>query len=225
MRVAAIADIHSNLHALRAVLDEVDRRGMDLLVCAGDTVGYGPFPNECCREVKHAADRIIAGNHDLSALTRDVGGMNPYAAEAALWTADALDAESSSLLKSLDGSARFEFAGKSFAVFHGSPRDPVEYVFEEDVREDTVEGVTQDFLILGHTHVPFVRRVGSVTVVNPGSVGQPRDGNPRASFAIIDTSASEVDIVRKPYDAGVAAEAIAEKGLPKALGERLLAGR
>lgn len=225
MRVAAIADVHSNLHALRVVLDDIGNAGIDSVVFAGDLVGYGAFPNECCAEVRRAASHSVLGNHDSSALARDATGMNPHAAEASLWTSEEMDADSSSFLGSLGESSRFDLGGRSFAMFHGSPRDPVEYVFEEDLLNGVVDGVIEDFLVLGHTHVPFVRKVGRVTVVNPGSVGQPRDGDPRASFAVVDTTTSEARIVRKTYEVDEAAAAIVGRGLPRALAERLLAGR
>ncbi|MCU0860318.1 MAG: metallophosphatase family protein [Thermoplasmata archaeon] len=225
MRVAAIADVHSNIHALRAVLHEIGNASIDRIVFAGDLVGYGAFPNECFAEVRRTASHSVRGNHDTSALSRDTTGMNPHAAEAALWTSREMDADTSSFLSSLCESSRFEFGGRSFAMFHGSPRDPVEYVFEEDLGNGAVDCISEDFLVLGHTHVPFVRKVGTVTVVNPGSVGQPRDGDPRASFAVVDTTSSQVRIVRKSYDVDEAAAAILGRGLPRALAERLLAGR
>jgi putative phosphoesterase len=188
-------------------------------------VGYGAFPDECCREMRRVAAHSVRGNHDLSAVTRDVGGMNPYAAEAALWTADRIGKDEAAFLRGLGDSASFVAGGMSFAVFHGSPRAPNEYVFEWDLTEKLVEGVNADVMVLGHTHVPFVARLGALTVVNPGSVGQPRDGDPRASFAVIDTSSLDVRIVRKAYDVDGAAEAIALAGLPSALGERLRGGR
>jgi len=225
LRVAAVADIHSNIHALRVVLEELSRSGVEMVVCAGDTVGYGAFPDECCVEVKRIASYAVRGNHDVSALTGDTSGMNPYAAEAALWTAGRIGEDTAGFLRGLGDRASFTAGGASFAMFHGSPRDPVEYVFEDGLTPALVEGMAEDILVLGHTHVPFVSRLGDLTVVNPGSVGQPRDGDPRASFAVIDTSSMDVNIVRKAYDVDAAAEAISRCGIPGILGQRLRDGR
>jgi putative phosphoesterase len=225
LRVAAVADIHSNYHALQAVLDELSRSEVEMVACVGDIVGYGAFPDECCVEVKRIAAYAVRGNHDVSALTGDTLGMNPYAAEAALWTAGRIGEDTARFLHGLGDSASFMAGGTSFAMFHGSPRDPLEYVFEDALTPALVEGVAEDILVLGHTHVPFVSRLGDLTVVNPGSVGQPRDGDPRASFAVIDTSSMDVTIVRRAYDVDAAAEAISRCGLPDSLGQRLRDGR
>lgn len=225
MRLGLVADIHSNLHALRAVRERLDALGVDAVVCAGDIVGYGAFPNECCAAVSHMADLAVVGNHDLAALTRDMRGLNPYAAAASRWTSDQLGPEASTYLSGLKEKASLETPGRPVAVMHGSPRGAREYVFEDDAADWMLEETGAGLLVLGHTHVPFVARFAEGMVVNPGSVGQPRDGDPRASFAVYDQSSSVCTVVRAVYDVDGAAEAIRAAGLPRILAERLKVGK
>lgn len=225
MTLAVIADVHSNLHALRAVLEEISNAGAEGVACAGDIVGYGAHANDCCRLVKESAGQVVLGNHDISALSGNTSGMNPYAAQAARWTAGRLTLESKYFLRSRKHGERFSFGGVSVAMFHGSPKSPNEYVYEEHVTESMLRSSGADLLILGHTHVPFVVRLASGTVLNPGSVGQPRDGDPRASFALFDPHTRGCEVRRVEYPIKEAAEAIESAGLPKLLAERLYRGR
>ena len=223
MRLAIIADIHSNLQALEAVLSEIERIDSEVVVCAGDIVGYGGNPNECCRLVERMSTHAVLGNHDRAALSRDIAWMNPFAATAALWTADALDNASARFLGSLDTGAKFDITKKKFALWHGSPRDIGEYVFEEHATEDLLGDC--EALVLGHTHVPFVKKFRTGVIVNPGSVGQSRDEDPRASFCFYDSEKDEFKVTRLEYDIEGAADAILQAGLPKVLAARLFDGR
>lgn len=226
MRTAIISDIHSNIHALEIVLEEIERYSPDTIMCLGDVVGYCAHPNECCRRVRKVSSYCIAGNHDRAALTRDVLRMNPYAAAAALWSANQLDEESRSYISSLSASASFD-DGDSCVVcgYHGSDTDPDEYVYEESVDEDILTRSGADAVFLGHTHVPYKRSFAAGIVGNPGSVGQPRDGDPRASFALFDTKLRDFDIVRIEYDTKQASESILRAGLPMILASRLAVGK
>lgn len=225
LRVALIADIHSNLNALEAVLARVREVGADAVLCAGDIVGYGARPNECCAMVRKVAAAAVYGNHEIAALTRDVIWMNPSAAKAALWTSRALDEGSRDFLLRLGLEARIQLGSRRVAVYHGSVDSAIEYVFEDQADEDLLARAKCDILVLGHTHVPFVRRFGGGLVVNPGSVGQPRDRDPRASFALLDPDRVECTVERVEYDVAVAMEDILDAGLPEFLAERLLMGR
>lgn len=225
MRIAFIADIHSNLHALEAVKERIDGLGIDAVACAGDIVGYGAFPNECSRIAAEMADHCVYGNHDQAALRSDTSGMNPYAAEALMWTADKLNHESTKFLSSLPFNSRFEAGKVAAAMFHGSPRSVEEYLFREDLTEDILQVAQSDLVVLGHTHVPYWTRLGKGMALNPGSVGQPRDGNPKASFAVFDSSTLTCDIVRVEYAVADAADAILAQGLPEFLAGRLSGGR
>lgn len=224
MKVAFLADVHSNLHALEAVMRRLDSEGADLVLCAGDVVGYGAFPNECCRIIERLASRCIRGNHDRSAITRDTSMMNAYAAAAANWTAQNLDSSSSAWLAGLEDSCRRTFDQRNLLMVHGSPRDPDEYIFEEDLDESIMRSAEAEILVMAHTHVPFVHTLSSGLVINPGSVGQPRDRDPRASFATLDVRKMRCKIHRVEYPVDEAAAAIREAGLPRALADRLFVG-
>jgi putative phosphoesterase len=225
MRLALISDIHSNLHALEAVEEAIDAEDVDSVACAGDIVGYGAFPNECCQRVKDMTDHVVHGNHDLAALDRDVSFMNPFASRAALWTNSTLSPESAEFLQSLGMECRFTAKGSSIAVFHGSPSSVDEYVYENDLSEQMIAPAKADVVVLGHTHVPFVRSIGKTLVVNPGSVGQPRDSDNRASYAVLDVEQGKCVIRRVKYDIESAARAIEKEGLPEILASRLFDGR
>jgi putative phosphoesterase len=224
MRLAVIADVHSNLHALRAVMARIDALGADMTVCAGDIVGYGAQPNQCTYQMRELASAAVAGNHDLSALTRDTTLMNRYAAEAAIWTADKLEKGARQYLSSLRTTAKLQMEGRSMGLFHGSPRDVAEYIYEDAAGDGLVREAGCDIVILGHTHIPFIKRTASGLIVNPGSVGQPRDGNPDASFAVLDPANLSAQVVRVEYDVEAAAESIMSERLPAFLAERLLRG-
>ena len=225
MIVALVSDIHSNLHALEVVLESIERRSAEAVLCAGDIVGYGAHPNECCAAVDDAGIASVAGNHDIAALTSRTDRMNPYAAAAALWTAEHLDQRSRKLLSSLPTSVRVRAGGLRVAAYHGSDSDPDEYVHEDEADEDMLARSDSDLVVLGHTHMPFVRRFESGLVVNPGAVGQPRDGDPRASFAILDTTDMTCEVHRVSYDVEGASEAVLSAGLPMVLAQRLSVGR
>jgi putative phosphoesterase len=192
MRLAVVSDIHSNLHALKAVRESIEREGADMVVCAGDIVGYGAFPNECCGIVRDLARFAVLGNHEIAALPEG---------------------------------ARFAAGPVTTAAFHGSPESVDEYIYEDDVGEHLFDRLEESVLILGHTHVPFARRVLEKMVVNPGAVGQPRDGDPRASYAVLDTPRMSFRVRRVEYDIEGAAEAILSAGLPPILAHRLFEGR
>lgn len=225
MRIAIVSDVHSNFQALSVVKGHIDEAAVDLVVCAGDTVGYGANPNECCDTIRQLARCVTTGNHDIASLTRSTEGMNPYAAEAAEWTGDNLDDPSREFLQSLKESATLQTDDRTCAMYHGSIRSVWEYLYEEDVRDDLLRNTGADVLIFGHTHIPYIKKFPSGLIVNPGSVGQPRDGDPRASLAILDTRDLRCDIVRLQYDIRAAAQAIREAGLPDFLATRLLRGR
>lgn len=225
MRMAIVADIHSNVQALASVVSDIQKSEPDIVVCAGDIVGYGANPNECCRAAQRICTHAIQGNHDLSVLTGDTSGMNRYAASAIEWTSRNIVAEPRKYLDELGRESRFKLGEVRVSLHHGSVKDPLEYVYEEDVRDSLLTSAEADVLILGHTHVPYVRKFRSGLVVNPGSVGQPRDGDNRASYALLDTDTKICEIHRVEYDIEKAYEAVVGAGLPIFLAERLLLGR
>ncbi len=220
MKIAVISDVHGNLPALEAVLDEIGRARV---YHAGDLVGYNPYPAEVIEIFRGKGIRSVMGNHDNAVLTGNVSWFNPVAAEAILWTRSQIDDEDRSFLASLP----VRIVENDFFMVHGSPINELEeYVFPEDrhLIQRYIRLVERDILILGHTHVPFSMKFPEGLVFNPGSVGQPRDGNWRASFAILDSSTGEVEIVRVEYPVEKVVREIKRAGLPQILAERLLIG-
>ncbi|MBI5095886.1 MAG: metallophosphoesterase family protein [Candidatus Hydrogenedentes bacterium] len=241
MKYAIISDLHANLEALNAVLEHTDSIGVDQVVCLGDVVGYNASPNECVNVIRERDIPTLCGNHDAVACgIEDPWGFNPIALSAALWTREALSPENLQWLRELPDTRRFDH----FLAVHGAITDRDCYLFTwEDVVPQLAhlekEGFTLCFF--GHTHSPgifssdgmysvdddskFAIGVGKSFFINPGSVGQPRDGDPRAAYGLYDTERNEYELVRVEYPVKIAAERIVEKGLPHFLAERLYLGR
>ena len=239
MRTCVVSDIHANLHALEAVLEAIDGEGADELWCLGDLVGYGPRPNECTRIVRERADVCLVGNHDLGVLGRlDLDLFAADAAASARWTAAELADDARRFLESL----RPEGTRASVALFHASARDAVwEYVMTEDVAAESLVSSPEALTLVGHSHLalefsltgPLVR--GSLApegteleldepdrrLLNPGSVGQPRDGDPRAAYLVLDLDARRATFRRVPYPVERTQAEIRERGLPESLAARL----
>ncbi|HEY3463001.1 MAG TPA: metallophosphoesterase family protein [Gaiellaceae bacterium] len=241
MRVAVVSDIHSNLHALEAVLAAIDAEAPDELWCLGDLVGYGPRPNECCAAIADRADVCLAGNHDLAVQgTIDLEEFHGDAAIAATWTRDVLDPEAKELLDRLEPAG----AAHGVALYHGSARDPVwEYVLGDEGALATFELTDSALVLVGHTHVALqiVQSGGEIggrvapagtelelggvrALLNPGSVGQPRDGDPRAAYLLLDLDAQRASFRRAEYDVERTQREMREAGLPEMLAARLELG-
>jgi predicted phosphodiesterase len=241
MRVAVISDIHSNLHALEAVLEAVDREQPDEVWCLGDVVGYGPRPDECCRIAEERAAICLAGNHDLGVLgTLDIADFAPAGAAAAVWTRSVLGEQAKAFLERLEPSAETEGA----ELFHASPRDPVwEYILTDQAAVAALEATTAPIVLVGHSHVPLSVTMNGDELTgghapagteialgdgrwlfNPGSVGQPRDGDPRAAWLLLDLDAGQARFQRVDYAIADTNAEVQEAGLPPILGERLFSG-
>jgi diadenosine tetraphosphatase ApaH/serine/threonine PP2A family protein phosphatase len=239
--VAVISDVHANWHALEAVLEEVEREEPDELWCLGDLVGYGPRPNPCCAAVEHRAALCLAGNHDLGVLgVLDLSDFTPDAVAAARWTRGVLAEGSRSFLQSLQSDSRRD----GVELYHASPRDPVwEYVLTGEAAAAAFELTEAPLLLVGHSHVPLAisleqdaldgglagngtetRLAPGRRLLNPGSVGQPRDGDPRAAWLLLDLGAGRASFRRVAYDVGRTQVEIEERGLPGALAQRLAHG-
>ena len=241
MKVAVLSDTHANLPALEAVLDGVGEVGVDQIWFLGDAVGYGAHPNEVVELLDERCDLMLVGNHDLAALGElDVTTFSLDAAEAALWTRRQL---SDGVKEALTGLAGPSSVREGIGLFHASPRDPVwEYVLDPGTAGDCMDESESRIGLIGHSHVAlwFTRRdelsriaadgapagteldasIGS-WLINPGSVGQPRDRDPRAAWIELETSTFEVVFHRTAYDIEAAARAITEAGLPPNLADRL----
>lgn len=233
MRIAVISDIHSNLEALERAAAEIGREKVDEVVCLGDVVGYGANPNECVEAVRRLTTHVLLGNHDEAALDLSkTEFFNPFARAAAEWTAGELTEEHRDWLAGLP--LTLERHGLFFV--HASPADPAawNYILSPSDASEHFAAFSGEVCFIGHSHVPEVfgedpwtRNIvkGEKFIVNVGSVGQPRDGDPRLSFGIFDTESWTYRNVRLDYDVGRAAEGIRKAGLPRALADRLLVGK
>jgi diadenosine tetraphosphatase ApaH/serine/threonine PP2A family protein phosphatase len=241
MRVAVVSDIHSNLHALEAVLEAIDREAPDELWCLGDLVGYGPRPNECCAAIGERADVCLAGNHDLAVRgTIDLEEFHGEAGLAATWTREVLEPEWKELLDGLEP----EGSAHGVALYHGSARDPIwEYVLSDEGALATLELADAPLVLVGHSHVALQvvqsgdELAGGVApdgkeleldgvrgLLNPGSVGQPRDGDPRAAYLLLDLAAQRATFPRVEYDVETTQREMRNAGLPEMLAARLQLG-
>jgi diadenosine tetraphosphatase ApaH/serine/threonine PP2A family protein phosphatase len=245
LRAAVLSDVHANLPALEAVLESIETAGVDELWCLGDVVGYGAQPDACAGLIEERCAACLVGNHDLAVLgALDVSTFSDHAAAAVRWTQAEAAAETLDFLRGLEPTQSREGVG----LFHASPRDPVwEYVLSLDQADDALDAQAERIGLIGHSHVAlfFMRdqqprshvqgaQAGDGALLsledgswllNPGSVGQPRDGDPRAAWLELDTERWAAKYHRVPYDIDAAATAILAAGLPSGLAERLAVGR
>jgi putative phosphoesterase len=225
MKVALISDVHANVVALAAVLEDMNDRGIDRILSAGDVIGYYPYPNETIALFHERCIESIQGNHDRAVLSADPFHFNPSAASAVHWTAQQLTQGSVDYLRKLPRRLGLDLDGVRVAIFHGAPFDDDYYLYEDEAQEFLLSMAKCDLLVLGHTHVPFIRRFASGIIMNPGSVGQPRDDDPDASYSIFDTETRKVKNIRVSYDIEKVSARTREVGLPKSLAERLWHGQ
>jgi len=235
-RVAVITDIHANLPALAAALEAIDQAGVDRLYCGGDLVGYGPHPNEVCRLVEAREIPTIYGNYDY-AIARDLedcGCAYVTAHDRELgqrsvdWTLEHTDRQSKDFMLALPFDLGFELGEQRVRLVHGSPRKVNEYLFEDKPArtfERIAAGADCDVLVFGHTHRPWVHEYGGVLFVNCGSIGKPKDGDPRAAYALlaVDDGRVVAEIERVAYDAESVAREVAAAGLPDEYAHNLVA--
>jgi diadenosine tetraphosphatase ApaH/serine/threonine PP2A family protein phosphatase len=245
--VAVITDIHANLPALEAVLESIEGRGLEQIWCLGDVVGYGADPDACADLVSERCELCLVGNHDLAVLGElDIAAFSEAAAAAVEWTREGIAERTLEFLRPLVPEALRD----GVALFHASPRDPVwEYVLSIEQAHACMEVQPERVALIGHSHVSlFFNRYpedggpGEVRgeqagdevrlalaegrwLVNPGSVGQPRDGDPRAAWLELDPDGMAARFHRVPYDIDRAAAAIVDAGLPERLADRLHIGQ
>ncbi len=243
MRYAILADIHANLAAFTAVLDDIERRGgVEEMWCLGDVVGYGPDPHQCLELLRQHNHVCVAGNHDWAAIGKiDTADFNRAAAAACHWTTQQLSPEDRQYLESLP----LAIEKGDFTLAHGSPREPIwEYILSTSSGRENLAYFQSPFCLVGHSHVPLVfecDETGTCSlsefadnavltlaenrlIINPGGVGQPRDGDPRASYAIYDSEAGAVTHYRIPYDIAATQSRMIENRLPMSLVKRLSYG-
>jgi predicted phosphodiesterase len=241
MRVAVVSDVHANLHALDVVLASIDADPPDQIWCLGDVVGYGARPNECCELVEARASLCLGGNHDLAVRgTIDLSEFSGDAAVAAEWTRGVLSEPAHGFLDTLEPQA--ERPGVS--LYHGGARDPVwEYVLSDEAAVATLALTDAPLALVGHSHVALqvsLRKraldgglapagmkleIGAGQwLLNPGSVGQPRDGDPRAAYLVLDLDEKRAEFRRVDYDIERTQAEILAAGLPEGLATRLATG-
>lgn len=243
MRYAVFSDVHANLEALEAILADASRRSPEAYLCLGDVVGYGPDPNECTRRVRNLPAAVVAGNHDRGVAGRlDPAAFSPLARAAIEWTVAVLSEENRAFLAALP--ERFE--SPAFLAVHGSPREPItEYILDLPTALAVFAGTDFRVCLVGHTHIPavFVRggdghiktqafrpdeplRLAGASryIVNAGSVGQPRDGDPRAAYLVFDDAEMSVTLHRVAYPVAATQAKMTARGLPPLLSRRLSSG-
>lgn len=237
MKLAVFSDIHSNIEALDCVLKKISLENVDGLICCGDIIGYGPNPNECVEKIKSIKNiKIVAGNHDKAAVGLfDINWFNDNAKAAILWTSSVLTKENKKFLGELPEKIQTE----NFTVVHGSPRESInEYLIKPSDMQDNLQFFETQICFIGHSHYPFVYtvengitglstditlQITSKSIINVGSVGQPRDGDNRACFLILEDN--KITFHRVEYDIEKVQTKMREKFLPEPLITRLSYGK
>ena len=233
MRIAIFSDIHSNLEALTTAFGYIDQVGIDQVICLGDIVGYGPDPQECITRIRERCGWIILGNHDVGIISPEqLHDFNSVARSALEWTIRELNTHAREFFLSLP----YSMTKEGMMFVHSTPRNPAkwEYIFSSFEARLYSDAFTERLCFIGHSHIPGVycmnlrvREYNTMDkfIINVGSIGQPRDGDPRLSFGILDTVAGTYENVRLDYDAKTTASKILKRGLPRYLAERILIGR
>ena len=236
MRIAIFSDVHAHLPALEAVLADISASGVEATYVLGDLVGYAPWPNEVLARLEAEAIPSVMGNYDDgTGFDRDECGCaytDPV--EKALgdrgfaWTKAHTSGEHKAFLRTLAPQIRFEADGRRYLLVHGSPRRMNEYLHEDKPDETFARiaaGADADVIVCGHTHRPYDKRVGAARFINVGSAGKPKDGDPRACWALLDTAADSVEFHRVAYDVEAAARSIEASDLPHEFADQLRAAR
>jgi putative phosphoesterase len=221
MTVALISDIHANKPALDAVLDDLP--DVDAFVNAGDVVGYNPYPRECVNAVRELDAATVQGNHDRAVAGDASFGFHSTAGRAVEWTERHVGDETVNWLGDLPQERETVFGDVRVKVVHGAPGAPDRYTYPRDFSPSLLGD--EDVLVLGHTHVQAKQEYDDAVVVNPGSVGQPRDGDPRAGYALLNEDEGSVELRRVEYPVSQVQDEIRRAGLPESLAERLQEGR
>jgi len=242
MKYAIFSDIHSNLDAFNAVLEDIEKQNVDKKLFLGDIVGYGPYPNESIELLKENTDVMLAGNHDWAAIGKvDTSYFNPYAVASMEWTEKKLTDDNKEFLKSLYPSAEVD----NIQLSHATPAEPEEWRYIMSMQDalDNYSAITKNVCFIGHSHQPVIIEFTNETtlapirdtskvltkerkyIVNVGSVGQPRDSNADACYVLFDSDSGFVEYKRIPYDIPAVQKRMEEIGLPEYLINRLALGK
>jgi len=231
-----ISDIHSNIKALNAVLDSINSNNCEKIICLGDVVGYGPHPNEVIEKINELEIDTIMGNYDEA-----VGFYLPYCGchidskvkflqsqNSLRWTEENTKEENKIILRKLPEELVFNYKGKTISAYHGSPCSITEYIFDDmgDRVQEIIDELDTDILLLGHTHVPFIKWLGDKVIINPGSVGKPKDSDNRASYVLLELNDKvNAEIIRVNYDIDKVIEDMNKTSLLKEFGTMLRLGK
>jgi putative phosphoesterase len=217
MRIGLIADVHGNIHGLNACLEDIHRQNVDKILCAGDVVGYYPFVNEVIDAlIKNNVD-TIKGNHEAYFLGQIPVSQERFAQYSLSWVAANINTQSRKFIEQLPETYELNIDGKKLKMFHGSPWSIEDYIYPNFESFERFMEIEADWLVLGQTHIPMLRSVGPLTIINPGSCGQPRDYNPLASYAVLNSTDMEVEFRRVEYDIDAVCEKVIAEGLWKEL--------
>ena len=220
MKIGLISDIHANHVALRAVLDALE--GVDLILCAGDLTGYYTEPNKVISELIKRDIRFVIGNHDWY-IDHPPRKADQLLGQSMKFTRTHIMPEFRKLLRDGSPEMQIEVDGLAIAVFHGSPWNPLDqYIYPDYPHFERFRKVDADVIVLGHTHHPMIQHIADRVLVNPGSCGQPRDNDKRASCAILDSQAASVNIVRVDYNVDTVISSIQSHGLDMRLAQVLV---
>ncbi len=224
MRIALLSDVHGNRPALEAVLDDIDDDALDATVCAGDVVGYGPWPSECVERVRETCSVVVQGNHDRTVETPAEYSHNDMAMRGLEYAKRELSDEQREWLAELPPRTTIARGRVRLVHSHPDPDQLGRYVRPRAFPEMRPYLDDHDGLVLGHTHLQHRAKVDGKLIVNPGSVGQPRDGDPDAAYAVLDVEEATVELRRVEYDVDRVIKRVEEEGLPRRIGTRLLDG-
>lgn len=229
MKLAFIADIHSNIHAFQGVLKKIDDLSVDEIICCGDIVGYYAFPTECINLMKDNNISSVMGNHDLATVDNKTSWFRDNSVEGIKFSRKKVDKDNIKYLATLPYKMLFNRDGISFYIAHGSPRDNLfEYVHpvvSDDFLQTLGKNVAADVIILGHTHVQMEAEVDTQLFLNPGSVGQPRDGISKACFMVFNTNDRSMNWYRVSYDLDAVCKSVLDNNLPLDFADRLRLGK
>jgi len=231
-----ISDIHSNIEALNAVLNSIKANNCDKIICLGDLVGYGPRPNEVIEKISELNIDSIMGNYDEA-----VGFYLPYCGchldskvkylqsqNSLRWTEENTNEENKVILRQLPEELVFNYKGKTISAYHGSPYSITEYIYgnQQDRLHEVLDELHTDILLLGHTHLPYIKWVGEKLIINPGSVGKPKDGDNKASYVLLELNDNvNAEVIKVTYDIDKVIEDMNKTSLLKEFGEMLRLGR
>ena len=226
VKIAVIADIHSNLNALESVVQDAENRGISVFLNAGDIIGFGAFPNEVIQTLYLKNALSVIGNFDLEVLDKNNKGKGPkkFALE---YTRKALAKSYETYLRTLPSKLELEIAHKKLLMVHGTPDSVDEHLYcdtPEERFQEIAKTAGSDIIVFGHSHEQFTKKVGGVLFINPGSVGRPGDGNSQAAYAAVTASPFSVELIRVNYDVEAAADALRRKGAPESYAQMLLRG-